>query len=237
MDNSGSRALLIEVARALGDLLDDVVLIGGTIAPLLQSNRVLGAPRPTGGVDAIVLTASYADFEAFRSQLRSRGFLEKPDGGHAHRWMTPGVHAIPFDLVPVGEHLGASSNPWDRTAIETAVSATIAEGLTIRHPTAAGFLALKLAAFRDRGAADPFASEDLEDIFALIASGGALETELFEAPAEVRQFVSQSLKAVINLETFDDLIAARLGHLARSNSREVIMDTEARMRRIAEQAV
>ncbi|MGQ0815317.1 MAG: hypothetical protein ACT4O1_12805 [Gemmatimonadota bacterium] len=232
--NEASRILLIEVARALGDLLDRLVFIGGTVAPLLQSESVFSAPRPTADVDAIAVTINYSDFEALREQLRARGFQEQVNSGHAHRWTTPGPLHVPLDLVPIGPHPGASANSWDRAAFDTASTFEIAEGLVIRHASAPAFLALKLAAFKDRGEDDPFASDDLEDIFALVAARMAIVQEVAMAPAVIRNFVCDRIKTVLEHPSFDDLIAAHLGNVARSNAAQVILRARDRLRELAE---
>jgi predicted nucleotidyltransferase len=98
----GPLELLSLVATALGDLRERVVFIGGATAPLLQTDRPFAAPRPTRDVDAIIVTASYSDFQRIAEELRARGFREMQAARHAHKWVTPGMHEIEFDLVPVG---------------------------------------------------------------------------------------------------------------------------------------
>src|SRR5690606_1213081 len=136
----------------------------------LHVDRPFKAARSTVDVDAIAVTVSYSDFDRLRDELRALGFRETVNARHANRWTAPGERAVKFDLVPIGDHLGASGNPWDQVAIETAGTSEIEPGLSIRHANAPGFLALKFAAHRDRGADDPITSTDLEDIFALLAS-------------------------------------------------------------------
>lgn len=183
-------SLLIEVATSLGDLVDRVVFIGGAVVPLLQVERPFPSVRRTDDVDAIVASAGYADFEAVRQALRKRGFREPISAPHLHRWITPRPAAIPFDLVPSGAHAGSSGNPWDALAIETAVRTEISPRLFVRHASAPAFLALKFAAFADRGSDEPRSSEDLEDILALIASRPGIVEEIAEAPPALRGFVA-----------------------------------------------
>ena len=54
-------------ARALGDLLTEMVCIGGAVAPLLQVQRHFHAPRSTVNVDAIVAEVQAApdDIQSF----------------------------------------------------------------------------------------------------------------------------------------------------------------------------
>lgn len=230
----GPVALVAEVARALGHLLDRVVFIGGAIAPLLQPDRPFRAPRPTTDVDAIAATASYVDFTGLSDELRALGFREVSGSRHAHRWITPSVHAVSFDLVPAGNHIGASGNRWDKVAIETAITTEIEPGLTIRHVSAPGFLALKLAAFRDRGTDDPFGSSDLEDILALVAARPAIVQEVKEEREDLRRFVCEQVGDLRRRGDFEDLLAGHLANVSRSRAVEIIPATQARLAEIAD---
>jgi predicted nucleotidyltransferase len=203
-------APLIAVARALGPLVEDVVFIGGAVAPLLQTAPPFPRVRPTKDVDGVVASAGCADAGRLQALLRARGFREDIAGGHAQKWIAP--DGTPFDLVPAGAHFGGSGNPWDAEAIATAVRRELEPGLTIRHASATGFLALKWAAFRDRGRTDPMASHDLEDILALIASRPGVADEVRAAPGGVRRFVEEWAGWLVEHEYRDDLLAAHLNN-------------------------
>jgi hypothetical protein len=129
-------ALLAGVARSLGDLRERVVFIGGAVAPLLQTDPPFSRARPTTDVDAIAVTVSYSDFGHFQDELRSRGFRENQWARHAHQWLAPGDPPTRFDLVPAGNHLGASGNPFDTAALDTAERLEIEPGVVIRHASA-----------------------------------------------------------------------------------------------------
>ncbi|MGH7537643.1 MAG: hypothetical protein ACREMF_03335 [Gemmatimonadales bacterium] len=162
-------------------------------------------------MDAVLATTSYADAHAVEESLITAGFRQDlADTRHAHRWRSP--EGIPFDLVPAGQHLGASGSPWDQAAIDTAATATIDPGITIRHASAPAFLALKWAAHHDRGADDPLGSHDLEDILALLASRPVIVDEVAAAPLELRLYVAAQTKAFLAGSSAEDLLAAHLNH-------------------------
>ena len=200
---------LISVARALGPLRERVVFIGGAIAPLLQTAPAGIRIRPTDDVDAVVASAAYTAAARVEAELRQLGFRHAMEARHAHRWRAP--DDTPFDLVPSGTHLGATGSDWDLLAIELAVVAEMLPGLTIRHASAAGFLALKWAAFIDRGAGDPWASHDLEDILTLLASRPGVEDEVAAAPARIREFIGEQAARIFVEPARRDLLAASLG--------------------------
>ena len=200
----------VGVARALGELSGDVVFIGGAIAPLLQTDLVIPRVRPTDDVDAIVASTHYAGYSAMEVRIRALGFrTEIADQKHVHRWRAP--DGTPFDLVPAGKHLGGTGGEWDEMAIETAVETEI-DGVTVRHASATGFLGLKWAAFWDRGVQDPFRSEDLEDILALLVSRNEIVREFQESSARLKDHIRSGLRWLRNSEDYEDLVAAHLGN-------------------------
>lgn len=228
--------LLERVARALGPLRERVVFIGGAIAPLLQTAPPFERARPTTDVDAIAATVAYTDFAGLQEALREQGFREIATGTHAHQWWAPSDPPVRFDLVPAGTHLGASGNPWDAVVVATAAQSEVAPGVVIRHASAAGFLALKLAAFRDRGAADPFVSHDLEDVFALLASRPHIAAEVADAPGELRAFVAAAASSLLSRPDIDELLAGHLANVARSRARDAITHAHEALARIAASA-
>jgi predicted nucleotidyltransferase len=189
----------------------EVVFIGGAIAPLLQTHPAIPVVRATSDVDAVVASTSYAKFDAVQKKLESGGFKrDLSDPKHVHRWRAP--DGTPFDLVPAGAHLGGTGNVWDNMAIETAVEAELEPGRMIRHASAPAFLALKWAAFWDRGARDPFASHDLEDILALVISREDLVREFAGAPGKLKDHVRSGFRWLVESKDYDDLVAAHLGN-------------------------
>lgn len=202
---------IARVAKALGPLLPKVVFIGGAIAPLLQTDPPFEEPRPTKDVDGVIATATYRDMEQLGEQLRELGFRQDlSDTGPIHRWRSPDEDLC--DLVPSGEHLGGSGQIWDRLALETSGEVDLGIGRPIRHASAPSFLALKWAAFLDRGKEDPFASHDLEDFLALLAARPSVLDETTASPSEIRSFLAGAVSEILNREDLDDLLASHLGN-------------------------
>lgn len=218
---------LKRVALALGDIAEQVVFIGGAIAPLLQLDPPFTEARPTKDIDGVVASTKYADLERMSDALLGRGFTQSShDSAHIHRWRSPDGDAL--DLVPAGSHLGGSGQDWDRLALQHFLVVDLGDGVQVRHADAPAFLALKWAAFADRGSSDPFGSHDLEDILALTASRVDLVGEVEHASDELRQFVATSTGRFLQLNHRDDLLA---GHLNNAQ------DPRATMRVVQERLV
>lgn len=69
-------ALIELVAEALGDLITEVVFLGGSVSGLLVDEPARGEVRQTEDVDIIVDIATKAAYYQFSDLLRGQGFRE-----------------------------------------------------------------------------------------------------------------------------------------------------------------
>ena len=100
--------------------------------------------------------------------------------------------------------------------MQTAVTATLREGLSIRLVAATCFVATKLVAFLDRGKGDYLESHDLEDVLAVVDGRPALVDE-FERAVPISAITGEgipALLAAIEHELYQELrpIKVRLPH-------------------------
>lgn len=187
---------LRRIASALGELRDQLVFVGGSVAGLLLTDPLAEGVRATTDVDAIV-EAGRAAFHQLERRLAERGFVRDMTSEVICRW----VHresGLLFDLMPVDDAVLGFTNPWYAYAVETAESLEIAEGVCIRVLSAVAFVATKLEAFASRGRGDFLASHDLEDVLNVVDGREQLAEEMAGAPEALRVFVAR---------TFADLLA------------------------------
>jgi hypothetical protein len=145
----------------------------------------------------------------------------------------PGPNCVPLDLIPIGSYIGSVNSRIDALAAENPVDSEIEPGLIIRHVSAAAFLAQKFAAFGDRGHEDPYSSEDLEDVFALLASRPAIVREVADAASGIRSVIVAAAGQLIAAGELHDLLAGHLGNVARANAGAVVLSAEARLKALA----
>lgn len=206
-----SIARIRRVATALGPLAEQVVFIGGAIAPLLQTDPPFGEARPTKDVDAVIASSGYGDVGRLHEALRALAFRQVlRETPHLHRWTSPDGDWL--DLVPSGGHPGGSGQRWDRLALDSSVRIDLGDGIVVRHASAPAFLGLKWAAYGDRGAADPFASHDLEDILALVASRATIVEEVAATAEPLRAFVVAGAASLVGDVRLPDLLAGHLNN-------------------------
>ena len=185
-----NRDVLIAVAEQIEPLLDEVVFVGGQVAPLLVTDPAATRVRPTIDVDIVIETSTRVQYRELEERLLELGLShDTAEGAPICRWVTPeGGH--PLDVMPtIGEVLGFS-NEWYNLALELAEPFELRPGLRIQIPPAPVYVATKWDAFTDRGGADYLASHDLEDLIAVVAGRDELVGEMERMPDSVRVYVA-----------------------------------------------
>lgn len=219
-----NREQLAKVARALGELSNEVVFVGGSIVGLLITDTAARFVRPTEDVDVIIEVASYAEYQSkVGPVLRGSGLVECTDeGAPVCAWKVDGIRV---DVMPTGATVLGFTNPWYHGAIATAEYYDI-DGTAIRVIAAPYFLATKLVAFADRGESDYYASHDLEDILAIVDGRPSLVDEIAGADDAVRNCLVESFGSLLGNSDFANALP---GHLEFGREQVVA----ARLRAIA----
>lgn len=191
---------LRRVAEALGDLREQLVFVGGSVAGLLVTDPLADPVRATRDVDAVV-EADRAAFVRIEQAVAERGFARDPTSEVICRW----VHresGVLFDLMPVRGDVLGFSNRWYPYAVQTAMPVDLGDGMTIRCASAVAFVATKLEAFMSRGAGDYLASHDLEDVLNVVDGREQLAAEMAVAPAPLREMVAAVISGLLSNRDF-----------------------------------
>lgn len=207
MDRIPQLIPLRAIANAFGDLLPQVVFVGGATVALYATTPQIPTPRPTDDVDCIVDVASYAQFAELEEKLRTRGFRNDAASGILIRWLwrAPDQEILyQVDLTPCnGNVLGQNINRWYPSGMQHAQPIQLVEGLEIKILDAPHFLATKLEAMYDR-ADDIRLSQDWDDIIYVVEMRASLAAEVAAAPAAVRQFIAESFSALLANPEIDE---------------------------------
>jgi predicted nucleotidyltransferase len=206
------------VAAALGDLCDELVLVGGCAASLLIDTPTAPPPRVTYDVDLIAVVAALRNYHALEEQFAERGFQRDVSAdAPICRWC---IGAIEVDLMPTDETVLGFSNRWYAEAAATATRLTLPSGTAINLISAPAFLATKFEAFRTRGKADLLLSHDFEDIINVVEGRFSIVEEVDAGGAALRTYLSQQFASIIaapdytnvlpGLVAFDDLHSQRI---------------------------
>jgi predicted nucleotidyltransferase len=203
-----NRAILLLIAKALGDLCEQVIFVGGCATGLLVTIERAQVIRPTDDVDIVAQVATTADYHQLESKLRRKGFVQDMSmDAPICRWSYQG---IAVDVMPTDEKILGFANCWYPLAIETAEHIALDDETKIRLISAPLFIATKLEAFEGRGKGDMLLSHDLEDIVTVIDGRPSLIAEMRLVPRDLQEYISEKFTLLLASEAF---LSALSGHL------------------------
>ncbi|HEX6666307.1 MAG TPA: nucleotidyl transferase AbiEii/AbiGii toxin family protein [Solirubrobacterales bacterium] len=202
-----STDLLEQAAAALGDLVDEVVFVGGATITLWITDPAAPPPRPTKDVDVIVEVATRSAYYAFEDRLRAIGF--RNDKQVICRWHYP-EPPLMLDAMPTDPELLGFSNEWQRRAFPHAAVVKLPSGAQIQAVPPPFLLATKLEAYLGRGEGDLLASRDWADTVALVDGREELVGEVRNAPAELTAYLVETLRGLMEGGRIVDGIRAQL---------------------------
>jgi hypothetical protein len=198
-------AELLLAASVLGELVREVVFVGGYAVPVWITEPGAPAPRATDDIDVVCDLATYGEYQTFGDRLRDQGLVEDAGSNVICRWQHRPTGLV-IDVMPSAEAALGFANRWYGLVLDTAESLDMGGPDPIRVARPDVLLATKLEAWKGRGNGDILSSIDLGDVVTLIDGRPELAAELRSAPRELRSFVLEELSAVLVEPYFDYLV-------------------------------
>lgn len=195
---------LMVVAGALGDLCNEIVFVGGSVAGLLLTDPAAEGIRATKDVDGIVEATNLGQYYQVEERLPALGFTRDAGSEVICRWRHTSTGVL-FDLMPIDPAILGFSNPWHPEAIGTATRVQLSDRVEIRVISGPAFVATKLQAFISRGGGDFLASHDLEDILNVVDGRPSIVDELWIASDALQTFVREQFKTLLSQPNFEDI--------------------------------
>ncbi|MFT5144887.1 MAG: hypothetical protein ACI80V_001987 [Rhodothermales bacterium] len=214
-----NRAALETVALALGDLLDEMVFLGGAAVGLLVTDPAAPPVRITKDIDCIIEVASRSDyFGRVRDSLVARGFVEMiGEDVPACAW---GLGGVRLDVMPTDDSILGFPNPWFEHAIRHADVFDLGK-VEIQLVRVPDFIATKMAAFQSRGRGDYLASHDIEDLIAVVDGRPSIVRDVQESELSIRHHVSEILGNLVKDPGFLDAVP---GHVIDPGRERIVLD-------------
>jgi predicted nucleotidyltransferase len=198
------------VVAALGDLCDELVLVGGCAVGLLIDTPSAPLPRVTTDVDLVAEVTALRDYHALERRFAKRGLTRDVSrDAPICRWR---AGDIAVDLVPTDPRVLGFSNRWYDEATRSALRVELPGGAWIHLIAAPAFLATKFEAFHTRGNSDLMASHDFEDIVNVVAGRAAVVEEVRTADVALRDYLTERFAAVIARADFENVLPGLVAH-------------------------
>ena len=197
---------LESLAEKLGELCEEIVVVGGCSPALILDISIAPDLRPTGDVDIMVQADNYGRYFSFVERIKEKGFVKRqgdPIGRYASGELI-------VDVMPTEANVLGFTNRWYKKAFAEAVYQKLPSGKSIKTVTPVYFVATKFEAFRGRGKGDVMASPDLEDIITILVEVSTFEEELKQADKDVQKYISDQFKKLVPDRNYPHFLS---GHL------------------------
>lgn len=201
-----NRIIIQRVAKALGELNDEVIYVGGATVSLYINDPAADDVRPTKDIDISIKIASITHLEEIREKLVAKGFKQSADLGVICRFKLNDILVDVMGTKPVG---WAPANPWFELGFEHKEQLQIEEYIINIMPLPY-FLASKFVAHADRGGNDPRMSHDFEDIVYIIDNRTDWHILVGNADNKVKTYLLEQFQNILNSNRMQEAIIGNL---------------------------
>ena len=206
------------IARALGDLNDHVVYVGGAVAGLYIDDPGAPEARPTKDIDIVVEIASTYHLEELRQKLAERGIHFASDEKVVCRFT---YQNILLDVMGTKEVGWAPANPWFKDGFVHAHVYCLDE-VDIKIMPLSYYLAAKFTAFKNRGG-DPRTSHDFEDVVYILDNRTTLVADILESDDNVKSFLISEFNAMLTDAILQEAVLAHLEPATQTERYEMLV--------------
>jgi hypothetical protein len=213
------------VARGLGELKNQVVFIGGSVAELYADNPEISNIRPTIDVDCVVdlEMGTYLAYSLLEEKLRLLGFYD--DTSEDAPICRKIYKGIAVDFMPVNPDILGFSNRWYAAGISQKQSAVLPDGTEIFILSAEYFLATKFEAMNSRGGSDIRGSHDWEDIVYVLDNCGNIIEKIKESRnIKLVEYLNEQFAKLLNNSNIREIIYTALPYNAEEEYIDKILN-------------
>ncbi|MFA7230599.1 MAG: hypothetical protein WC071_04965 [Victivallaceae bacterium] len=206
LDNENIARLEL-IADGMGELVDKMVFLGGSVTNLYIDDPAAEHIRPTMDVDCIVEVKNKPAFHKLEEELRQKGFCHCTESGApVCRWV---YKDILVDIMPVDECILGFANRWYSEGIRNSQKVQLPGGQVIFVLKLPYFIATKIEAYYGRGERDFRISHDIEDIINVL--DGVLTFEDFtDLPDSLKSYLIEKVSVFLDNPQFIESISSNI---------------------------
>jgi hypothetical protein len=203
--------VLFQVASGLGELIEQVVFVGGAVVSLYADSKFSDLVRPTSDIDMAVDIAEFGKQSDFQQKFRQKGFA--PDI-YSSTFFRHHFQSIQVDLISTSSSVFGDSNSWYKPGFSKRIFVEL-QDLQIPILPLVYFLATKFEAYNNRGGGDYRISTDFEDIVYVVNYNENVVDIVSEGDNTVKNFLLDEFMKVVSHKNFEEIIYANLDYLNR----------------------
>ncbi|MDR1090562.1 MAG: hypothetical protein LBL79_05750 [Prevotella sp.] len=201
--------MLQRVAKGLGELKDEVVFVGGSVAELYADDPATSDVRATLDVDCVVELSTRKAYYELEEELRKKKFKNDiTPGAPICRWI---YEDIIVDIMPVETEILGFGNQWYKAGVFQKSTRTLPDRTSIYVFPVEYYLATKFEALKGRGGTDLRLSHDFEDIiFILDNTTNVSEVINNSLDASLKVYLSEQSSRLLANKNIAEAIACAL---------------------------
>jgi hypothetical protein len=198
-------AVVAEVAKALQNIKQHMVFVGGAVVSLYTDDPAADEIRPTQDIDMTIKIVNLKHWKEVQEQLARLGFQPDPFG---HAICSYKYKDIPVDIMAAEDGPLGPANRWYKLGFEN-LWTVMAKDQLINILSAPCWLATKFEAFNNRGK-DYRTSHDMEDIIYVLDNRLDIVSEIEKDNSNIRKFLKEQLQAIVQKELLREVIMAHI---------------------------
>lgn len=212
---------IITVAKALKELNQQVVYVGGAVVQFYSDETASAESRATVDVDCVVKYNSHVEKIRFEERLRELSFREDLVDGVICRWT---MQDEKVDIMPTDEKYLSFSNKWYGYGFDKKIQLLLDEECVIYIMPVLVFVASKFEAIRSRGGEDLRCSHDFEDVIYVMNSCSLFVKEFIdEQNEELKQYIKEQALWLLNRKNLIEEIECVLPYGEEERVSQIIL--------------
>lgn len=212
--------MLAVVANGLGEMRNEVVFVGGSVAELYANDPAASDIRATLDVDCVVEISSRMKYYELEERLRAKGFHnDTTPGAPLCRWVYK--HTI-VDVMPIDDNILGFSNQWYGGGVENKITRTLPDGTDIFIFSAPYYLGAKFEAMLSRGGKDLRISHDFEDIVYILDNTIDIAVQISKTDEALKNYLTTQFKALLANSNIEEAIECVLPYGADERVKYIV---------------
>lgn len=207
-----------KVAKALKDLKEDMIFVGGAIISLYTDDMAAEEIRPTFDVDLAIQLLNYGEWVRLQEKLNDLGFYPNPEGRAICNYL---YDKIEVDIMPTENSPIGPSNQWYGVGMKDLWQIQV-EGINIQILSAPCYLATKFEAFNNRGS-DYRTSHDFEDIIYVLDNRTTIVEEIKNSNNLIQNFLISEFKKINAHQSSEEIYSAHIHPLVINDRLPILL--------------
>ena len=200
--------MLTVVVNGLGEMKNEVVFVGGSVAELYADDPASSDIRATLDIDCVIEISSRMRYNELEERLRAKGFRnDMTQGAPICRWL---YKRVIVDVMPIDENILGFTNQWYKGGIEHKTICILQNDTEIFIFPTPYYLGTKFEAVLSRGGDDLRTSHDFEDIIYILDNVTNIVEQILNTEESLKKYLIDQFEILLCNPNIEEAIECAL---------------------------